>query len=98
MKKRVTLDDLKGMWQTEEKDSLLIIKISEKRGKPRVEAWDKADGEHFKIRKLSFKDGILGFELFVPSNGWKTINRFTVKSRKLLRLELTIFENWTRMD
>jgi hypothetical protein len=97
MKKRSTLDDFKGTWQTKDEDSRLLIEISEKRGRPHVKARDKQDGENFRIRNLSFKNGALSFELLVPSNGHKTVNRFTFKSSGVLRLELTLFENWTRI-
>jgi len=97
MNKNNKLDSLKGTWQTEDEDSRLVLEISEKRGKPHVVAFDKVDGEKFKVTNIQFADGLLCYEVYVPSSKFRARHKLRLISKSTIEQELTFFEKWVRM-
>lgn len=86
-----------GIWETKSGDSALRLSISIVRGRLRVTAYDKDDGEVFKILSPGFERGWLVFDLLVPSTKLRTTNRFRVGPGRRAILEYTIREAWKRV-
>ena len=87
------LSGLIGTWQTEDEDSRLIIEISEKHGKPHVSAFDRSDGEKFKVSKIRFAKGVLAYELYVPSTKYRTRNKLWLSSKNVLNQDSLSLKN-----
>ena len=92
------LNGLKGRWQTQDEDSRAIIEITEKNGKPWVIAFDKIDGEKFKVSNVRFEDGFLCYEVYVPSTRYKTRHKLKRSSKNVIEQELTLVEKWVRIS
>lgn len=88
------LEGLIGTWEPNNHDSQAIIQISLKSGKPHVVVFDKSDGEEFVVENIQYCDNWLTYEVFVPSNRYRTKHALRLKSKNRIQQKLTIIETW----
>jgi hypothetical protein len=90
---------LLGRWEIEDEDTSAIFFITRRpglKGKITVRAFDKQDGEHFRVTGVRWSGDSLLFETFVPSTMYRARHVLHPISKNRLKQELTLFENWKR--
>ena len=90
---------LLGRWETEDEDSAAVFYITRRqgpKGKTIVYAFDKYNGENFRVTNVCWKENSLSFETFVPSTKYRARQTLHPVSRNRIRLELTLIEHWKR--
>jgi hypothetical protein len=89
---------LLGRWEIESEDSSPVFYITLKPSTDQVivHAFDKYDGENFRVTNVRWEKDSLLFETFVPSTKWHARHVLHPISKNCIKQELTIFENWKR--
>lgn len=89
---------LLGRWEIESEDSSPVFYITRKQstGEVLVHAFDKYDGENFRVTNVRWEKDSLLFETFVPSTKWRACHVLHPVSKNCIKQELTIFESWKR--
>jgi hypothetical protein len=90
---------LLGRWETSDEDSSVVFYITRQqgpKGKTVVHAFDKYDGENFRVTGIKWKGDSLSFETYVPSTKYHARQTLNPISRNRIKLELTLVENWKR--
>jgi hypothetical protein len=89
---------LLGRWEIESEDSSPVFYITRKpsTGEMVVHAFDKYDGENFRVTNVRWEKDSLLFETFVSSTKWRARHILHPVSKNCIKQELTIFENWKR--
>jgi hypothetical protein len=90
-------DWLLGRWEIESEDSSPVFYITRKSSNGEVvHAFDKYDGENFRVTNIHWEGSSLLFETFVPSTKWRACHVLHPVSKNRIKQELTIFESWKR--
>jgi len=92
-------DWLFGRWETEDEDSAAIFHITRPpgpMGRIIVRAFDKYDGENFRVTNVRWNGSSLSFESYVPSTKHRVRQTLHPVSRNHIRMELTVTERWKR--
>ena len=89
---------LLGRWEIESEDSSPVFYITKKpkSGEVVVRAFDKYDGENFRVTNVRWEKDSLLFETFVPSTKWRARHALHPVSKNCIKQELTLFECWKR--
>ncbi len=95
MKDRFEL--LIGRWETWDQDSLVVYEIRKTGRRIRLRAFDKMDGEEYKVERLRWDGHWLSFEVFVPSTRYRTRNRIRPVSKTKFIQEFTFSEPWRKV-
>jgi hypothetical protein len=86
-----------GIWETEDRDSDAIFEITNVGNKLKVVAFNKRDGERFKVSKLRTTSNGIKFETFVPSTKYRAKHFLRCVSKSAILQELTLIERWIRV-
>lgn len=87
---------LVGRWETWDEDSRVVYEIRKTARALKVRAFDKTDGEEYKVYKTKWNGRCLSFEIYVPSTKYRTRNVLKPVAKGKLIQEITFWEEWKK--
>ena len=84
-----------GTWKSVDDDCSMRIEIAQSsKGATQIRAYDLMDQEEFDVLNVKVTPRTLGFDVCVPSNGYKTQNRLVLQPDGTCIYQVTITEIW----
>lgn len=89
--------DYSGTWEAFDEDSRAVFEIGRDAGNYAVSAYDKIDGEKFRVTNIRVEQGSLQFETYVRSTRHRAKHKLTLLRNGRMVQELTLIEYWKRV-